>query len=462
MEANGTYVGLIAVAQVLLLVISMGLEASLNKHIPQIEDPWKIQKTRFLLRRILLVRLGAFVVIGAVLTQFAIWFRGVLPGAVMEYLFWVLLYAGSRSLVPLLGMVLVAQFNTPLTSKINGAVRLIELLAVAVMMGQGLAITALLGLFAATGVLHTILYILFARKNLLGSASPMRVMSVLVFGWVFWINNFGDYFLGRHGDLLFLTALLPDSSAASLYDVAYSLSQIAFLSVTVGFTGVSFANFARLASERRPAMNDFYLTMVRVISLLSIPMYAYLLFNGEGIVEIIYSAEYRTAGQIVTVMVAFRIGSRLFAGGENAEFLLSLGKVGALVGIGALAAALNCGLNLLLIPLYKGTGAAIATGVAMLLANYLGWWLVRRNSGPGVQVQYWLKIITIACLSAWGTSLVLEVEGVATLLMSGFVFLGVFLGVCAIVKPLEPNDLQTLGIKGGRQEKILRFLVRKN
>ncbi|MGB6650310.1 MAG: hypothetical protein WBG01_17415, partial [Bacteroidota bacterium] len=238
-EANGTYVALIAVAQALLLISSIGLEASLNKHIPQIEGPGKAEKVRYLLRRVLVVRLIAFVAIGALLAQFALWFQGALPGAVVGYLFWVLLYAGSRSLMPLLAMVLVAQFNTPLTSKINGAVRLIELLAVGFMMGQGLTITTLLGLFAATGVLHTFLYIIFARENLFGSATSMRIVPVLAFGSVFWINNLGDYFLGRQGDLLFLTALLPDSSAASLYDVAYSLCQIAFLSVTVGFVGVS-------------------------------------------------------------------------------------------------------------------------------------------------------------------------------------------------------------------------------
>src|SRR4030042_4371537 len=64
-QGNGIYAGLISLSQLLLVLSSFGLETSLNKHIPQLDPTTQAEQTRFILRRVLLVRTGLFLLFAA-------------------------------------------------------------------------------------------------------------------------------------------------------------------------------------------------------------------------------------------------------------------------------------------------------------------------------------------------------------------------------------------------------------
>src|SRR6266581_487259 len=64
---NGTFVGLFSFSQLLLVLASFGLEVSLNKHIPQLSGELRDQNIRYIVRRVLGVRIMVILVLAAVL-----------------------------------------------------------------------------------------------------------------------------------------------------------------------------------------------------------------------------------------------------------------------------------------------------------------------------------------------------------------------------------------------------------
>jgi O-antigen/teichoic acid export membrane protein len=456
LETNGVYAGVISFSQFLFVLSSFGLETSINKHLPQLGGHHRESRTRFLLRRLLLLRL---LLISA--TAALLW--GVLQlvdpgslGAVRDYLGLLVLVAAVRSVVPLLAMTLTAQLRTALTAKVNLVIRSLEVAAIVFLLPRGLTIGLLLTVFALAGALQLLCFILFARENVIGEESPAEVRPVIIFGAIFWGNTLVDYFLGRQGDVLLLTTLLQDAAQASVYDVAYSVVQVAALSVTVGLTGVTFATFARLAVTSESDMNRFYGFMVRMVSLVTVPIYAFLVFNADAVVRLLYSADFAASAIPLQIMAGARLAARMFGGGENAEYLLSRGRVKALTLIGVFAAAINIGLDIAFIPVLGARGAAGASGIANLTANLLTAILIYRLSGNLVQASSWVRIATVAIVSAWLASSLIGGEALIGVVMRGVTFSGFCLVLAAAVKPVRQFDVEWLS----RIDVRLAFILR--
>jgi O-antigen/teichoic acid export membrane protein len=439
-QGNGVYAGLISLSQLLLVLSSFGLETSLNKHIPQLDQDIHFQQTRFVLRRVLLIRTGVFL---STVVLFSI-ACSLLPfeflGYARGYLWFLVVYTGLRSLVALFSMVLVAQFQTALNAKINLAIRTIELLAVGILLRSGISIEGLFVLFIATGLLHVAAYAFFSRGNWLGPERTSALSPVVLFGGLYWINATVDFVLGRHGDVLLLTNLLSDSSQASFYDVAFSIAQLAALLFTVGLGGITFATFARLAQSAPATMDRFYGFAIRVTSLLAIPAYAFLLFNAAPVITTLYSSKYAPAVALVPGMMAFRIVARLFGGGENAEYLLSKGRVSTIVVIGVIAAVTNVVLNVVLIPGMGAMGAVIASGAGNMVANGLGWTALRRISPQGLQWLFWLKLAMICSFVSFIGSILLPAPRTPLLVVYGCLYFSLVTLLLRIAKPLTHHD----------------------
>ena len=438
---NGVYAGIVSFSQLLMVLSSAGLETSLNKHIPQLHGESQLEQTRFIVRRALALRILVFAIVAAILVAVNRLWTDVLPVNISTYLWLLLAFTGIRSLIPLLAIVLTAQLQTALTARLNLTARLLELVLVIVVASHGLTVDALLMIFVGTGIGQLAAYLVFASSNVRGGEQTTDIRPLLAFGAVFWVNTGVDYFLGRHGDILFLSLLLPEPSQASLYDVSYSVVQVGYLALTVGFGGVTFATFARLAASSPEGMNRFYGFLVRLTSLLTIPLYAFLLFHGQSIVSLLYSKDFSAAVPLIQGMAVFRMCSRLFAGGENAEYVLSKGSVGPLVSIGIAAAAVNISLDVLLIPRMGGWGAVVGNGFANLLANALGAWLVYRFTRAKIQLGFWFQLSCgMTAASAVAHMICLMVAPDLIILRLGcFSVLAVL--VLGLLRPLLPADV---------------------
>jgi O-antigen/teichoic acid export membrane protein len=390
---NGVYAALASFAQLLVVLSSLSLESSLNRFIPQLEvtqPQTRVTRLRFMLRRIFLVR-GALVVGVIVLAFLLVHVPGIpFPDVIVRY-FWLLAgYAAIRSLVQLLSMVFVAQLRTAPLAKISVAVRVIELMGIATMAANGITVSSVMLFLISTGFLQIAICLYVGRSDFSGDLLSYSLGPVYAFGAIFWINAMMEYFLGRQGDVLFLTTLLPSAVPASKYNVAFTVVLAATQGLTLGLGGITLTSFSRLAVTSAHTMDRFYFFLVRVISTMVLPVLVFIFFNANPIITLLFSPDFADAAVLVQWMIVFRVVARLFAGSENAEYLLARGETFNVVKIGIAGAAANIALDLILIPRYFALGAVIGSGCANLLINLLGSLYVRRRAGHRViQGGFW-------------------------------------------------------------------------
>ncbi|MBX2991723.1 MAG: oligosaccharide flippase family protein [Bacteroidetes bacterium] len=459
-EENGRFVGLFSLSHLILVFCSLGLETSLNKFIPQLADEHANKQAAYMLRMSLLIRgaafLAAVVLFSIVIRMFTVPFLE----RNSDVLVIVLLFTGARSLFPLFAMVLTAQLRTALTARINLVIRVIELAGILILTQMQFTVFALFILFFSTSIMHGVAYAMFSRVNIVRDVASVDMKPIVTFGGIYWMNTIVDFVLGRQGDVLFLTSLLPDTSQGGLYDVAYSIAQIASIAMTVGLSGVTFATFARLAVEDQSSMNRFYAFSIRIISLLTIPLYTFIIFHAEAIVAILYSPQYASSAPLVQGILVFRIASRLFGGPENGEYLLSRGRVATLVSIGVVAALVNFGLNILLIPTLGASGSVIASGCGNLLVNLLGALMVSRISQNRLQIVYWAGLVSVCCIPALICAYVLPSDSISSLIFAASLYGALLIGGLVLLKPLTQTDKDWLAKIDGRMATILRLFTR--
>ncbi len=443
-EANGAFVALTSFAQLLVVLSSLSLESSLNRFIPQLEavGPETGERLRFMLRKVFLLRGGLLAGVVA-LSFLVVKVLGLaVPGSVDHY-FWCLVgYAVVRSLVQLTSTIFVAHLRTAPLAKIAVAVRAVELAGVSGMLMSGMTVASVMLFLTATGMLQIGAGVYANRSDFLGEAEPHSLRSVYAFGAVYWINTILEYFLGKQGDVLFLSALLSSPIPASMYNVAFSVVLAAAQGLTLGLGGVTLTTFSRLAVTSPEKMDRFYAFLVRIVSLLVIPVLVFVFFNARSIVTLLFSPEYAEAALLVQGMIVFRVAARLFAGSENAEYLLARGETLSVVRIGILGAATNVVLDLLLIPRYAAFGAVLGSGCANLLVNFLGSLFVWRAArGPVIQWSYWGVVTLTAVVAGIVTSVLLPGGGWPIVIVRGALFGGATAFLLYLAKPFPAIDV---------------------
>lgn len=456
-ESNGKFVGILSISHLLLALTSFGLEASLNKHLPQLPENGVHESIRFLLRRVIGIRGVLMLASGGIL-----YFLAVFNVVLLEpQLLWLVVgYAFARGFVLLLTMVFTARLETRITALTNTGVRALECVGMLMLVITGMTVESTLLFLTMTGLCHTALYGFLLRRELFGPARFVAMAPMLSFGGIFWINTIIDYVLGRQGDVLLLATLLNDPSHASLYDVAFSITQLALMGMTVGFGGIAFATFARLAVESKVTMDRFYMFLVRIMSLLTIPLFAFFFFNSIPFLQTFYHESFLEAATLVQGMMMFRIMSRLFAGPENAEYLLSKGAVWTVVGIGALGAGINIGGNFLLIPTMGAMGAVVASGGANVLVNGLGAVAVLRRSTVSIQMREWSVLAMVSIVVSGVVSLISVGSAPGTLVLRVVTFGILLVTTLVVTKPLHHADLEWISRIDERLRKPLGRLVR--
>jgi O-antigen/teichoic acid export membrane protein len=445
---NGVFASIVSFSQLLLVLSSFGLETAVNTVFPRLAKGDAAGNRGKILVRLLLLRAGLFAGIAVPFLLASTWLSRWLAGPVSSYALVLLAYTATRSLIPLLAAALTADLRTDVTARINVAVRVIELTLLWWVSAHGMTVDLVLRIFVVTGAIQLAAYVVVCRQLIPPLGPPASIRPIVAFGGIYWMNIAVDYVLGRHGDIFLLSRLLSDQSGASLYDVSFSITQLAQMGATAGFGGVTLAVFSSLAATSPGKVSDGYKILVRLVSLLTIPLFAFLAFNAAPVVEFFYSPAYAPAAGLVQGMVLFRIAGRLFGGGENADVLLSHGSVSSLVGIGVIAALLNVSFDLFLIPRLGAWGAVTASGIGNCTANVLGYIGVRRVYRPPLQAGYWARLVFICLVISFLVSLfVASSAGLSTA-----VRLAVFLAATAACSRLfvNPEDRARLRAIVGR------------
>jgi len=440
-DQNGVLAGAMSAVHLVLAVSSLGLEVATNKFLPQLNGDETLPRARGIVRRIARARFALYLIVSMIFLIVLIVTIGDRLGNLRACLPILMIYGLGRAFAPLAAAVLVAHFRTDRTALVGGSTRLLELIVFFVLYRSGLSLQTTLLVVTGTVALQVVGYVAAARKYWTGTSIPVPMRPIWTFGVLFWANSLVDYFLGRQGDILFLTLLGGGPKPAALYDVSYSVLQAGSMALTVGLSGVTLSAFAQLALGNRTSMDQFYGSLVRITSFLVVPALGFLFVVAPDLIHFLYSDKYAGAAVVLQVMLMLRIIARLFAGGENADYLLALDRVGELVVIGLSAAGITILLHVLLIPRYGAVGAAWAGGIGALCANIFAVSRVRRHGTARIEWRLWGLVCGMTLVSGCAVFFLSVGSGdFVRILIKGALFVVIVFPLALFLRPLEARD----------------------
>jgi len=131
-----------------------------------------------------------------------------------------------------------------------------------------------------------------------------------------------------------------------------------------------------ISEQRREELRDTFLAAVHLATLIATPLFLVILLNGRDILGLL-GPQFRTGAAALSILAFGHLVKVSF--GAATVLLILGGKQALEARNGALAAAINLVLNLLLIPQLELLGAALATATSLIVLSLLRIVQIRRS-----------------------------------------------------------------------------------
>jgi len=241
-------------------------------------------------------------------------------------------------------------------------------------------------------------------RSLLTPSRKSRYRELLVFSVPLAVSaSFG--LVTKNSDR-FLLGVFETNSAVGVYDVTFLLSQfILFFGPVLNYL------FQPIMSEY-DAENDYqrmdqlYKVITRWLVILTFPIFTLIVLFPEMLLGIFFGRGYRAGGFALMLLAIGFYASRFI--GLSGSFLTTTGDTKVLMYVSGATAALNLGLNILLIPAFGIVGAAVATVLSGILNNGLQAGYIYKSTGIHPFTKKLLIPTTLAFIFLAGTGTVLS------------------------------------------------------
>lgn len=223
-----------------------------------------------------------------------------------------------------------------------------------------------------------------------------------------------------------------DVAALRAVQPTAKMNQLVLSSFALLFTPLAARMFAR---DDREGINSLYWQTAIWIAIISFPIFALTFSLARPLTVLLYGARYEQSAMILALLsFGYYFNAAL---GQNGLTLKVLGKVRYVVAINVLAAVVNLGINLWLIPRYGALGAAVGTTSTLIAFNILKQAGLRLGTGISLFHRRYLGVYLTIALSALGLLLVQIIAAPSfyiSFVLAGFVSL--------LVLRLNRNSLQ--------------------
>lgn len=250
----------------------------------------------------------------------------------------------------------------------NSAFLLSSLIKVLLILGgAGVVAFAWVGLFeVAAGAAGLIVaYILRTGSLRSWGASIKTARSLLKDGWPLMLSGMVIMVYLRIDQVML--GQMAGNEAVGIYSVAVRLAEVWYFIPSL----IYWSLFPSIVEARQQSEELFYQRLQKFYNLMALCAYAIALpvaLAAQWLVPLLFGEEYRGGGVILAVL----IWSNIFTTLEMARgaFLTAMNWTRVYLATVVLGCLLNIGLNLWLIPLYGGLGAAIASVLSYWLAAH--------------------------------------------------------------------------------------------
>lgn len=198
-------------------------------------------------------------------------------------------------------------------------------------------------------------------------------------------------------DTLMLGYFRP-SYEVGLYSAAYPLAgALVLILSSFGFMYLPVAS--RLdAEDKRDEVDGIYKITTKWIFILTFPGFLTLVVFSDDVLSVVFGAEYAPASVALSILAIGFFSRAAF--GRSRETISALGHTTYLLVTNAFAFMLNIGLNIVLIPRYGPTGAAVASAVSFVGLNLavFGFLAIRFDISPFSPSTMRTMVVLSVCL----------------------------------------------------------------
>ncbi len=452
-EQYGLYGSLINVQAIVALIISLGLESVISRFVPQFRAEQDFSKLHTLMRNVIRMRFLLLAVVGIIFLaggdELAKIFHGTLTGGYLRLAFALVALVSFHTIFrAYLDLSFQLKFINLLD--IGSQSTYLAISFILVSMGYGLpAVVVTLICVNATVLLILYLKYRIEKSKLPGSSgwSGIPKKRVYQYSGTMYILTLLNYVLGKGLDVLLVGILLQDLRQVTYYLLGFNVAFYAVSMTDLAVSGNFVVSLIVEAQTQRnvAALRKIYRGLFEFIYLFIIPILVGGILLNRQIIGLLYRAENFPAAPIMaTFLVALSIAK---LSSIASTFLVQLDKERTITITRALFGAANLVLDLLLIPKYGAFGAAIATGVILVLVSLYETWLLRGLIAPLFSGKFLAK--TLAASAVMGLCVFLlaaswEARAAVKVPVLVAVGGGIYVAGVAFLKPFSPENTDLL------------------
>ncbi|MEA5421254.1 flippase [Spirulina sp. CCNP1310] len=191
-----------------------------------------------------------------------------------------------------------------------------------------------------------------------------------------------------------MLAQMQGAESVGIYSAAVKISELWY------FIPISIINsiFPAVVQGKTEGQTVYLRRIQKMFNLMAVISYAVAIpitLLSPWVVNLLYGPNYGAAATVLTIHIW--AGVFVSSGVARETWLTTEGLMTLSAVMTALGAAVNVGLNLLLIPNYGGAGAAIATVIAQIIAAYVAGAFI-----PQTRMIFWRQTQALFLIGWWG------------------------------------------------------------
>ncbi len=379
-ERLGVYATLLVIPAFVRLLNQFGLETLINKKLPElnVHDPGGGQG-RFLVRRLLWVRLLSAGVFGALIYFFLPHYLDFIQRPDLLSFRWVLVvYFFVITLDSLFSTLFMTLLRYRLVSLVETASALCNLSLLILFIVWDWGIEGVLWAYVLSMLLTLSVYSALAIREFKGEVRPVQWGEMKHLAWVSYGISLLSFGLLTQSDVLLMNYFQVADADIGYYHLAYGLAVMAAF-VMAGFGPLALSLFSEtFAKEAHAGLSRTWCEIVGFSAFLTVPIYVFVFFNAEELIRFVYGAQYTGAAGVLALFVVFLGASVVLGSNFTVSTLFVLEKRKSAMRSTVEGSVLNVALNLLLIPRFGMLGAALATGAVMLYMVLRQLWEIQK------------------------------------------------------------------------------------
>jgi O-antigen/teichoic acid export membrane protein len=287
----------------------------------------------------------------------------------------------------------------------------------------------------------------YEYKNLLLFSVPLFFSGIFI-EIMLWSDTF---FLG----------LFKSSYEIGIYNVALPLAASLGIFLTA-FSQIFYPIMSELhAKKKYDELNNNYSIVLKWIFMLSLPVVLIVLMFPERILSILFGEKYIAGSTALMILISAYFIDVIT--GPAVRILMTFKRTKLIFKINVIISILNVFLNILLIPTYGINGAAIATGISIVLRELIILSFARRIIKFKLKLKYYIKYIASAIISLsiiYSTTIFFEVNTNIKLILLVLVFLGLYVSGLILLKAFSKEDIEIMYAIENKFGLNLNFLKR--